>query len=122
MHLDRSPSPPNTLAEELVRLLRPPLERRGLALSVRRDGLIDICNPVGHTAADPQIRALTPALRQRIALREHEGGWWWHWAWDGPTGDAPHEYEPMAQADEVEEAARRLGNVLRVDDYELPAP
>ncbi|GAB3990567.1 hypothetical protein GCM10029978_118790 [Actinoallomurus acanthiterrae] len=53
-------------------------------------------------------------MTQPIVVREHQGGLWWHWQWSGPTRGAPPEYEPMVPVADVEEAARRLANVLRV--------
>jgi hypothetical protein len=55
-------------------------------------------------------------MRQPLVLREHRGGLWWHWQWSGPTRDARPEYEPMVPANDVDEAARRIANVLHVDE------
>lgn len=46
---------------------------------------------------------------------DHDGGLCWAWLWAGPTHDAPPEIEPMVAISEVDEAALRISNVLRVD-------
>lgn len=82
--------------------LAPLLIRRDLRVTVGRLGVVEVCNP------------LESRMRQPIVLREHQGGLWWWWLWSGPTRDAPPELEPMVHADDVEEAARRIANVLSV--------
>lgn len=104
------------LGEDLARQLAPLLERHGLTVSVRRDGTIDVRNPAGYVAADPRALALHPGLEQRVTVWERAGELWWCWLWTGPTRDAPPEVEPMVPVGYVDEAARRILNVLRVDD------
>ena len=53
-------------------------------------------------------------MTQPLVVREHRGSLWWHWQWSGPTRTAPPEHEPMVPTDDVEEAARRIANVLTV--------
>lgn len=52
-------------------------------------------------------------LVQRVALAaDATGALCWYWQWSGPTRDAPGEYEAMCAADDVDEVARRVSNVL----------
>lgn len=99
---DTNHSPPIDAVKTAALRLAPLLERQGLNLAVSRDGIVEVRNP-----SDGR-------MRQPIVLREHQGALWWHWQWPGPTDDAPPEYEPMVPADDVDEAARRLANVLQV--------
>ncbi|MCO5998613.1 hypothetical protein [Actinoallomurus rhizosphaericola] len=99
---DTNASPPIDTVRNLVLKLAPPLVRRGLNVAVRPDGVVEIRNP-GHTR-----------MVQPIVIREKDG-LWWHWQWSGPTRDGLPEYEPMVPVDDVEEAARRIANVLHVD-------
>ncbi|GAA4630071.1 hypothetical protein GCM10023196_053920 [Actinoallomurus vinaceus] len=84
--------------------LAPLLIRAGLNVAVRRDGVVEVRNP-GDTR-----------MTQPLVVREHQGGPWWHWQWSGPTRDGPPEHEPMVPVGDVEEAARRISNVLSVID------
>ncbi|MCO6010538.1 hypothetical protein NE236_36830 [Actinoallomurus purpureus] len=102
MHAQTNPSPPVDTVRALVLKLAPLLLRDGLNVAVRSDGVVEVRNP-GDTR-----------MTQPIVAREHQGALWWWWVWSGPTRDAPLEYEPMVPADDVDEAARRLSNVLRV--------
>jgi hypothetical protein len=102
VHAQTNPSPPVDTVRGLVLKLAPLLLREGLNVAVRRDGVVEVGNP-GDTR-----------MTQPIVVREHQGAWWWHWQWSGPSRDAPPEYEPMVPADDVDEAARRLANVLHI--------
>ncbi|GAA4638830.1 hypothetical protein GCM10023196_098110 [Actinoallomurus vinaceus] len=99
---DTGTSPSIDIVRGLVLKLAPLLRRDGLNVAVHRDGVVEVRNP-GDTR-----------MTQPIVVREHQGAWWWHWQWSGPSRDAPPEYEPMVPVDDVEEAARRLANVLHV--------
>lgn len=112
--------PSATLVEGLVARLAPLLESHGLTVALGRGGTIDVRNPAG-AATDPVGRVLHPGLNQRVTVVEHEGGFWWCWLWPGPARDAPLEPEPMVPVNDVEEAARRLANVLRVDEPDRTA-
>lgn len=107
-------SPPIGTVKGLVQRLAPLLIRHGLQVTVQRDGFIEVRNPRGSMATDPLGRALNPGMKQLITLMNHHGVLHWAWAWSGPTRDAPPEIEPMVPAGEIEEAARRIGNVLYV--------
>lgn len=115
MHAQPDPYPPTALLEGLVARLATLLESRGLTVVLERDGTVDVRNPAG-AATDPVGRVLHPGLNQRITVVERDDGFWWAWLWTGPERDAPLEPEPMVPAGDVEEAARRVGNVLRVGD------
>ena len=84
--------------------LAPLLMHEGLGVTVDRDGVIEARNP--HNSR----------MRQPFALRDHQGALWWHWVWSGPTRDAPWELEPMVPVHQIEEASRRIANVLSVFD------
>ncbi|MCO6010090.1 hypothetical protein NE236_34500 [Actinoallomurus purpureus] len=99
---DTNPSPSIDAVKGLVLKLAPLLIRHGLNVTVRSDGVVEVRNP-GDTR-----------MTQPIVVREHQGGLWYHWQWSGPTRDAPPEYEPMVPVEDVDEAARRLGNVLHI--------
>ncbi|GAA4608252.1 hypothetical protein GCM10023195_32180 [Actinoallomurus liliacearum] len=83
--------------------LAPLLIRQGLNVTVDRDGTVEVRNPRNTRMSQP------------LVLRVHQGGLWWHWQWSGTTRDAPSEYEPMVPAEDVDEAGRRIVNVLRTD-------
>ena len=97
-----SSSPPADTVKAHTLKLAPLLIRVGLNVTVRRDSVVEVRNP-GDTR-----------MTQPIVVREHQGALWWWWLWSGPTRDASPEYEPMVPAEDVDEAARRLANVLRV--------
>jgi hypothetical protein len=99
---DTNPSPPVDTVRGLVLKLAPLLLRDGLIVAVRRDGVVEVRNP-GDTR-----------MTQAIVVRKHQDALWWWWVWSGPTRDAPPEYEPMVPVEDVDEAARRLANVLHV--------
>lgn len=115
MHANPSPLAP--LVEGPAAQLAPLLEPRGLTVAVGRDGAIYAHN-AASTPDDPRGRALHRGLNQRIAVAEHDGEPWFFWLWPGPERDAPLDAEPMVPVEDVEEAARRIGNVLRVDQAE----
>jgi hypothetical protein len=99
---DTNSSPRVDAVRGLVLKLAPLLLRDGLNVAVRSDGVVEVWNP-----ADTR-------MTQPIVAREHQGVLWWWWVWSGPTRDAPPEYEPMVAVEDVDEAVRRLANVLRV--------
>lgn len=101
---DISSSAPADIVKAAVQRLAPLLMRAGINVMVGSDGVVEARNP--HD----------PRMRQPLVLREHQGDLWWHWQWSGPTRGAPPEHEPMASVDDVEEAARRITNVLRTDE------
>jgi hypothetical protein len=102
VHAQTNPSPPVDTVRGLVLKLAPLLLRDGLNVAVRRDGVVEVRNPGDMRMTQP------------IVVREHQGAFWWWWVWSGPTRDAPPGYEPMVAAEDVDEAARRLANVLHV--------
>lgn len=111
----RDASPPAPHVKGMVGRLALLLEPHGLTVAVERGGTVVVRNPAG-AATDPRGMVLYPGLSQRLALREDEGGVWWCWLWPGPERDAPPEVEPMVPVEDVEEAARRITAVLRVDE------
>ncbi|MEV0399120.1 hypothetical protein [Actinoallomurus sp. NPDC050550] len=101
---DTNPSPSVETVRDLVLEIAPLLMRQGLNITVGRDGSVEVQNP------------RDTRMKQPLVLREHQVSIWWHWVWSGPTGDAPPEYEPMVPANDVDEAARRIINVLLLDE------
>jgi hypothetical protein len=99
---DTNVSPRIDIVKAAALRLGPLLERRGLDLVVGRDGVVE-----ARKSGDARTR-------QSLVLRRHQGDLWWHWQWPGPTREAPPEYEPMVPAEEVDEAVRRIANVLHV--------
>ena len=101
---ETNPSPPADTVNAHTLKLAPLLVRHGFKVAVRSDGVVEVRNPQD------------PRMTQALMLREHQGARWWCWLWSGPTRHAPPEIEPMVPADDVEEAARRIANVLTVVD------
>jgi hypothetical protein len=106
--------PPAVFIEGLAARLAPLLEPHGLAVTHLRDDTIQVRNPAGYAAADARGRALSPGLEQRVTALEYDGGVWWVWVW--ADRGAPPEVEPMVPVEEVEEAVRRIVNVLRAEE------
>lgn len=106
--------PSVTLVDGLAAQLAPLLEPQGLTVAARRDGTLHVHNPV-VAATDPRGVAITPGLNQRIVVAEHRGTPWFFWLWPGAERGADPEPEPMVPIGQIEEAARLIGNVLRVD-------
>lgn len=104
MHARTNDSPPADTVKAHALKLASLLTRAGLNVAVGRDGTIEVRNPRDSR------------MTQSLILCEHHGALWLHWVWSGPTRDAPAEYEPMVPADDVEEAARRIVNVLRIEE------
>ncbi|GAA4632949.1 hypothetical protein GCM10023196_068530 [Actinoallomurus vinaceus] len=104
MHAHTTPPPPIDVVQTAALRLAPLLIRQDLNVTVSRDGTVEVRNP----------RDLR--MRQPLVLREHQGALFWHWAWSGPSRDAPPELEPMVAADDVEEAARRIITVLSITE------
>ncbi|MCO6007367.1 hypothetical protein NE236_20515 [Actinoallomurus purpureus] len=102
MHVRTTPLPPVDIVKAAAVRLAPLLMRAGLNVTVNSAGVVEARNPC-------DVR-----MRQPLVLREHQSALWWHWQWSGPTRDASPEYEPMVPVDDVEEAARRIINVLTV--------
>ncbi|MCO5994187.1 hypothetical protein [Actinoallomurus rhizosphaericola] len=100
MHARTTPPPADIVRTAAVQLA--PLVRPGLNVTISSDGIVEIRNPRDSR------------MQQSLVLREHQNALWWHWVWPGPTRDDPPEYEPMVGADDVDEAARRITNVLHV--------
>ncbi|GAA0348036.1 hypothetical protein NE235_10805 [Actinoallomurus spadix] len=99
---DTTPAPDQVKA--LTLQLAPLLVRAGFNVAVNSDGVVEVRNPSDRR------------MRQPIVLREHQGALWWHWVWSGAARHDPPEYEPMVDAEDVDEAARRITNVLRVTE------
>lgn len=104
MHAQTTPPPPVDIIKTAALRLAPLLIRQGLNVAVGRDGVVEVRNPRDSR------------MRQPLVVREHQGALWWHWVWSGPTRDAPPEHEPMVPADDVDEAARRIANVLTLTE------
>lgn len=102
MHAHTTPPLPIDIVKTAALRLAPLLIREGLNVTVSSAGVVEVRNP------------RDARMRQPLVLREHQGALWWHWQWSGPTRDAPPEYEPMVPVDNVDEAARRIANVLDV--------
>ena len=104
MNARTNPSPPIETVRGLVHKLAPLLIRAALNVTVDSRGVVEVRNP-------RDIR-----MKQPLVIREHEGDLWWCWVWSGPTRNALPEYEPMVLADDFDEAARRIVNVLRIEE------
>lgn len=106
--------PPAVPVDAVAAQLAPLLELRGLTLNVLGDGILQVRNPA-VAANDPRGHALNPGLNQRVTIAEHDGQRWFFWLWPGAERGGPPEPEPMVPVEAVEEAARLIGNVLRID-------
>jgi len=95
--------------------LAPLLIRAGLQVSLLRGGMVEVRNPRG-SAGDPLGRAMSPGMRQQIALGDRDGILWWFWVWSGPARDTPPEFEPICVAADVEQVATRLAKVLHAGE------
>lgn len=102
MHAQTNTSPPLNIIRTAAARLAAPLVKHELNVRVGELGIVEIRNP------------LDARMRQPIVLREHQGGLWWHWLWADEGRNIPPELEPMCPADDVDEAARRIVNVLSV--------
>jgi hypothetical protein len=113
---DTNTADANEVAKGLILRLVPLLVRQGLQVVAERNGTIEVRNPSGNRTTDPLGQRLNPGMRQHIAIgdRDRDGVLTWFWVWSGPTRDAPPEYEAMCPADDLDEVARRLANVLAV--------
>ncbi|MCW2948225.1 MAG: hypothetical protein JWR24_4942 [Actinoallomurus sp.] len=109
-----NPAQPAETAKDLMVRLMPLLMRQGLRVVAQRNGFVEVRNPSGNRTTDPLGRVLNPGMKQSIALGDRDGVLWWHWVWSGVTRDAPPEYEAMCPADDLDEVARQLANVLAV--------
>ncbi|TDC86760.1 hypothetical protein [Actinomadura sp. 7K507] len=100
------------------------LQERGLAATVRRQGVVGAFNPegasgvgggAGDCAGDECRQGFGPGLRQEVRCAERPGGaLWWFWVWwDGPAGSGP-DLEPLCPAGEIQTAAERIAAVLAV--------
>jgi hypothetical protein len=102
------------------------LESRGLHVAARLPALA-VRNPA-VAGTDPRGARLSPGMTQQILIRDYEGrGLTWCWVWPGPeSGErgAPTpepEIEAMCPASEIELAADRIVNVVRLrDTVDLP--
>ena len=105
MHAQNDPSAPSAdTVKGLVLELAPLLIRAALSVTVGSNGIVEVRNP------------RDTRMKQPLVLREHQNAVYWHWVWSGPTPDAPPELEPMVPAGDVDEAARRIVNVLRLTE------
>lgn len=72
-------------------------------------------NPAAADTTDPRGPVLKPGLSRRVLRQTADDGRRRRWMWPGVERAGEPEAEPMVSADTIEEAARRIGNVLRVD-------
>jgi hypothetical protein len=100
-------------ARTLLDGLASALIQAGLHATVARDGTVEARNP-GVAGTGPLGAALSPGLRQTVALRRDGRDLAWYWVWSGPTRDAPDELEPLGPGDDVAQAAERIAGVLRL--------
>lgn len=92
------------------------LSSRGLIAEI---GGVDTVRAANRDAEPPVDGAMSPGLRQAVVCRPDADGlllWWW--VWSGPTREAPREYEQLGPAADIDAAADRIVNVLRLDGTE----
>jgi hypothetical protein len=91
-----------------------------LDMNVRIDerrGALVAKNPAAEQTGDPRGRHMNPGLSQTVALSVHDDdSLHWYWQWSGAERGAPPEYEHMCPAGEVEIAAGKVAQVLRLVD------
>lgn len=86
----------------------------GLKVRVGQGALV-AKNPAASATDDPRGKILNPGLSQDVAIAAHDDDTLhWYWCWTGPTRDAPLEMEYMCMAEEIDQAAERIGHVLRL--------
>jgi hypothetical protein len=93
------------------------LAARGLDVTVEEEyGSLVAVNKAAapDDPKDPLTIAYGPAkLAQRVVLaRDEKGALCWFWQWSGPTRSSPPEYEHLAPAAAVAEAAELITRVL----------
>jgi hypothetical protein len=82
-----------------------------------RQGLLVAKNPAAEETGDPRGRHMNPGLSQTVALSEHDDdSLHWYWQWSGAERGAPPEYEYMCPAGDVDAAAGKVAQVLRLID------
>ena len=102
---------------QFARMLTDALTRRGLSAESTGMGMVWAVNRAADPSDDPIAVTMSPGLRQLVVCRPGDDGrliWWW--VWSGPTRDAPPEYEPLGPAADIELAASRIANVLRLEE------
>jgi hypothetical protein len=99
------------------------LQARGLK-AVAKMSALSVRN-AAVTGQDPRGEAMTPGLSQGILIRNYEGrGLTWCWIWPAlrpaergvPT--PPPEVEPICPAPDIQFAADRIANVVRLHSEE----
>jgi hypothetical protein len=101
---------------QFARMLTDALTRRGLFAEGAGTGTVRAVNRAAASSDDPIAVLPSPGLRQVVVCRPGDDGrliWWW--VWSGATREAPSEYEPLGPAADIEAAADRIANVLRLD-------
>jgi hypothetical protein len=91
----------------------------GLKVVIRAPAMT-VSNPAASDTDSPRGKHLNPGLSQSVLLRQAEEGLTWCWVWPAfrsaergaPT--PPPEVEPICAAADIEQAAARIANVLRV--------
>jgi hypothetical protein len=135
------PKPPAPSAQMYCDRLTTALEDRGLvvkALQCEREGhgaparkqvlALVVTNP-GVGGIDAAGRAMSPGMGQQIVLEERpERGLCWSWVWpawrpaERGTPTPEPEIEPICPADDIDFAAARIANVVRLrEKEEFPA-
>jgi hypothetical protein len=108
-----------TLAQTYMDQLVAALRARGLQVAAKLPALA--ATHPGVAGIDPRGELLSPGLTQHVLIRDYEDrGLTWCWIWPGldsgergaPTPEA--EVEPMCPAADIEQAAAKIANVLRV--------
>ncbi|MER6828789.1 hypothetical protein ABT352_22600 [Streptosporangium sp. NPDC000563] len=105
-------------------------EKRGLTVKPVAPAILLFCQRPDYSDLTPQDRAIAEkmfnGLSQLVVLRPDretptpEGAppplaWYWWWRGDRGADGATDEMERLANGDDIEAAADRVANVLRVD-------
>lgn len=113
-----------TRAQAYLDQLVAELENRGLEVAAKFP-VLAVRNPAA-SGEDPQGRAMSPGLGQRVLIRDEEGrGLTWCWEWPGMrpaergAATPEPEVEPMCPAENIDQAANRITNVVRLREPEL---
>jgi hypothetical protein len=90
--------PPKSVAQGAFGWFARLVAENGLTVADLSDSRIRVENPVNEH------------LTQTLAVRLHNGDWYWHWVWPEAGGEPT--YEPMVPLEDAVAAAKRTVNVL----------